>query len=360
MKYLFTFLFLSIFAGSSFSQLTFTESDILPLVGKIFSQTSFTDTNDDAAISALVAKTGTGQTWDLSTLHNYYAASTATYEVQAGTSGIPDGGVAAFQSATHVVKILYVTGLNGQAYGFIILNSSNYQTIGTNTTGPNAATLTYTPPKMEYVFPVHFGSKWSSTTTESISGQNSDLSFTDEIDGEGTVIVPGGTSAPALRLKETTITTTSFGGFTLIDTSTTYRFIDKTYSISATLSAPQVKTIGGFFTQNIKGNASYSVQSSSGGTGAVEENIPDIFDMHLSQNPAQLETKLSYTMKQEGNVRIGLMDALGKEVHILFNDRANAGKNIIPIDASKLPPGANFIHLDAGGISATRKLIVTK
>jgi hypothetical protein len=359
MKYIISVLFLSLLTTLSYSQLQLTESDFTALVGKTFTQTSFSDTNDDAAISALVAKSGTGQTWDLSALQNFYAASTATYEVQAGTAGVPDGGVAAFQSATHVIKVLGITGFDGQAYNFVILSSSSYQDIGTNTTGPNGATLTYSPPKTEYVFPVQFGSKWSSTTTESVSGQNINLSFTDEVDGEGTLIIPGGSSAPVLRLKETTITTASFGGFTINDTATTYRFIDKTNTVSGSLSAPQVKTIGGIFTQNIKGNASYSGRS-SGAIGSVKENLSDIVDIHLSQNPAQAETELLYTMKQDGNCSIGLMDALGKEVYPLYNGRAAAGQNIIPINASKLSPGAYFIRVDAGGVSTTRKLIITK
>src|SRR5438874_12084509 len=104
MKYFVSIFILSIFAASSFSQIKSTESDSLPFVGKTFTQTSLSDTNDDAAISALIAKTGTGQTWDFTTLHNFFAASTATYEIQAGTSGVPDGGTAAFHSATHVIK----------------------------------------------------------------------------------------------------------------------------------------------------------------------------------------------------------------------------------------------------------------
>ena len=65
-------------------------------------------------------------------------------------------------------------------------------------------------------------------------------------------------------------------------------------------------------------------------------------------------------MKNEGNAQVSLMDALGREVHMLQNGHVQAGQNIIPIDPTKLAAGAYFICINADGITAMRKLIITK
>ena len=84
-------------------------------------------------------------------------------------------------------------------------------------------------------------------------------------------------------------------------------------------------------------------------------------NLYLSANPASnTETKIFFTMKNEGNAQVSLMDPLGREVHMLLNGRAVAGQNIIPIDPSKLTSGTYFIRVNADGLTATRKLIITK
>ncbi|MEP7234889.1 MAG: T9SS type A sorting domain-containing protein [Ignavibacteriota bacterium] len=356
MKYFVSILLLCCFGGRSFSQIKFTESDILPLVGIEFTQTSFSDTNDDASITSLIAKSGQGQTWDLSSLQNYYPASTSSYIVQAGTAGIPDGGEPAFKSATHVIKVLYVTGLNGAAYSFITLSPSSYQNIGTYTdAGANSAALTFNPPKTEYPFPTEFGTKWGTTTVESVSGQSLNQIFTEEVDGEGTLLVPGGKSAPVLRLKETTIT--SISGFN--DTSTTYRFLDKSNTINGTLTAPITKAFGPF-TQVIKGNASFSARSQNNNGSVRSHGVQDISSLQNNPNPFSGKTTIHFKIGSSGSVRILIHDVLGRELQREDLGILAAGEYDHVISGSEFSEGSYYYTIEAGSERITKQMVVIR
>ena len=107
-------------------------------------------------------------------------------------------------------------------------------------------------------------------------------------------------------------------------------------------------------------DVSYSVQNSNS-VGDNYSSTEDLFNLYLSANPvSNNETRLFYTLKNPGNLQISIMDNLGREVHQLFNEYAEAGQKILPIDPSKFVNGTYFIRITADGITAMKKLVVTK
>ena len=358
MKYFVTVLLLITSASVSFSQTTLTESDLTAFVGTVFSQQSFSDTNDDAAITALVNKTGAGQTWDLSALTNYNSSGSGTFSMQAGTAGVPDGGVSAFQSATHVIKVLALTGLSANVYNFIIVSPTSYQDIGslTSNNGTNS-TITYTPPVTVYPFPLQYGSKWASNPMENLSGQSYQQNISDEVDGEGTLIIPAGHSAKVLRVKETTITSYAPG---FGDTSTTYRFVDPSGTMNGTLSAPITKLLGGVIPYTIKGSATYSFRT-SGATGSVNGNQKNSFNLDQNYpNPTSALTAIHFVTGNSLPIRYSIRDVLGRTVQSEELGVLPIGDHTFTIDCSKMPIGTYFYTVENGVDKATTQIVVSK
>ncbi len=132
-------------------------------------------------------------------------------------------------------------------------------------------------------------------------------------------------SGDALRVKTKTTTTLSItiAGMTYNTVTVAYTFQWYTKNgHSATIDADTNQTATG---------ASYSAQ----GTNAVGDyysSPENLLNLYLS----------------------------AREVHMLLNCPVEAGQNIIPIDPSKLTSGTYFIRVTTEGITATRKLIITK
>jgi len=86
-------------------------------------------------------------------------------------------------------------------------------------------------------------------------------------------------------------------------------------------------------------------------TNRLEQNFPNPF------NPA---TEISYSVKNNGVVRLSVVNLLGQEVKILANEYQPAGSHLIHFDASGLASGVYFYKLQAGNFSAVKKLLLLK
>lgn len=84
---------------------------------------------------------------------------------------------------------------------------------------------------------------------------------------------------------------------------------------------------------------------------ALEQNYPNPF------NPA---TKISYTLKNAGNVRLTVYDMLGKEVKQLVVGYQNAGTHTVDFNAANLTSGVYLYRLQNGNEFLTKKMILVK
>ena len=97
-------------------------------------------------------------------------------------------------------------------------------------------------------------------------------------------------------------------------------------------------------------------------TDVSDEKILN-YNYFLSQNypnPFNPSTKIEYSIKESGHVKLKVYDILGREVEVLVNEYKSAGNYTVEFNAQNLPSGIYFYTLTAGKFSATRKLILMK
>ncbi len=94
----------------------------------------------------------------------------------------------------------------------------------------------------------------------------------------------------------------------------------------------------------------------------VEPNeVPTEF--RLSQNypnPFNPSTTIAYSVPSSCQVRLTVLDILGREIVELINEQKFAGTYEVKFNASNLPSGIYFYRLTAGSFSNTKKMILIK
>jgi hypothetical protein len=81
----------------------------------------------------------------------------------------------------------------------------------------------------------------------------------------------------------------------------------------------------------------------------------------VSANPASgSDETVTFTMSDPGVARVQLMDELGREVRMLQNGRASVGENTVTIDPLTLANGTYFVHVEANGMTAMQKLVISR
>ncbi|MEO8231335.1 MAG: T9SS type A sorting domain-containing protein [Ignavibacteriota bacterium] len=86
-------------------------------------------------------------------------------------------------------------------------------------------------------------------------------------------------------------------------------------------------------------------------------------DYNLDQNypnPFNPNTKISYSIKEEGLVTLKVYDILGKEIATLVNENKPSGNYEAEFNASQLPSGMYIYKIQAGKFSDVKKMLLTK
>ena len=96
----------------------------------------------------------------------------------------------------------------------------------------------------------------------------------------------------------------------------------------------------------------------------VEEELPDIpGEYFLAQNypnPFNPETTIRFGLKAAGNVRVTIVDILGRQVTEIVNSRLNSGYHQVQFDGSNLSAGLYFYTLEVNGFRDVKKMILVK
>ncbi len=76
------------------------------------------------------------------------------------------------------------------------------------------------------------------------------------------------------------------------------------------------------------------------------KNTPSSAELYVNYpNPFNSQTQISYFLPQEGQVRLSVMDALGKEMSVVLRETQSAGTHTLVFDASDLPSGVYMYKL---------------
>ena len=127
-----------------------------------------------------------------------------------------------------------------------------------------------------------------------------------------------------------------------------YTFTDKNI-LSQTVYSYRLKQL------DFDGSYSYSkvVQVSTNliSTFELKQNYP---------NPFNPSTQISFSLVQNGFVRLVVYNLLGQEVKTLINRNMEAGSHSITFDASDLQSGVYLYKLNAAGSTLTKKMILLR
>ncbi len=99
------------------------------------------------------------------------------------------------------------------------------------------------------------------------------------------------------------------------------------------------------------GPNSVSGENVRASTFRLEQNYP---------NPFNPTTQIEYRLAKGGMVNLNVYDILGNEVEHLVNADQAAGSHVVSFDASDLSSGVYFYRIEAGALSQTRKMVITK
>ena len=127
-----------------------------------------------------------------------------------------------------------------------------------------------------------------------------------------------------------------------------YSFIDNSIS-SAGKYFYRLKQI------DINGYFKYSAETFAEllkpGSYKLNQNFP---------NPFNPETKISFSIKDAGNVNLTIYNVLGEEVRTILNEFKEAGSYTLNFNAAELNSGVYFYRLQTNNYSEIKKMIVLK
>lgn len=90
-------------------------------------------------------------------------------------------------------------------------------------------------------------------------------------------------------------------------------------------------------------------------------NIPSKYSLEQNYpNPFNPVTSISYSIPEQGHVRLGVFDALGREVDVIVNEIRQAGNYEESWDASGFNSGVYFYRINSGEFTQTKKMILIK
>lgn len=375
MKILFAYIILCFSYCVSLAQITITVADIAPQIANGDGSVNSLYTDDTTGFSNLLLKMDSPQVWDFTKfsfkpidqisdsfsipLYNrvdsFFISSTPTFKGETHKYRATIGGKQYPYVYTHI-------GISKDS--FLIYGTS----IGADT-GINLTFEIYKPALVKYKLPFTYKDIWSGSYHRNPGIKDSSvqigiISYYDiTVDGYGTILVPRADSnnsilvdtIEALRVR----TSIDFGGQIYYDWVTKDGVVFHQYAFDFDhihyLEYHPASVRSDSMTLQIK-NVLQSLIYSVNKPGVYSRQI----DLNLSPNPANASTMLSYTLPESAQTRILLMDALGQNVKVLFDGRANIGGNDLRINANTLSNGTYFIQVTSGNFSAIQKLVVAK
>ncbi|MBT8384053.1 MAG: T9SS type A sorting domain-containing protein, partial [Ignavibacteria bacterium] len=104
------------------------------------------------------------------------------------------------------------------------------------------------------------------------------------------------------------------------------------------------------------------VYSSSSATPVEDgSTLPESYSLLQNYpNPFNPSTTIEFTLPAEGNVKLVLFDAVGKEVDVIAANDFSAGNHSINYNASNLPSGVYFYRIESGSFIQSKKMILMK
>jgi hypothetical protein len=95
--------------------------------------------------------------------------------------------------------------------------------------------------------------------------------------------------------------------------------------------------------------------------GVNDEYTPLTYSLSQNYpNPFNPETKIVYSLKNDGNVSLKIYDILGREIVTLVNQYQNAGTYNVSFNAASLSSGMYFYKIESGSFTSVKKMMLLK
>ena len=356
-----------------FSQITITKSDFdANYIGTEWIQTGDT-------ISALVnigTASASSQTFDFSGITVYPSARSdiIDYPTPAGhvLAGDFPSAVACVQSIQTVVQsgftvtITTVEYLSSETGGVYLLGYAIQQHISpppppfSGIPEDTSYDFKFSPKALGYPLPLTYGTSTTATDTLVVTNalqtntQITTRTFT--ANGFGTLTLPGGASAPAIRVVMDQVTTVILLSGPTRTRTRNIVFLTKDLT-QMQFAVDTLDEGGSVYPQSY----SYSVSNGSLAVREIPGNLPVNFQLYQNYpNPFNPETRIKFAVRTSGPVSLKVYDVLGREVATLVNKEFRAGEYEVNWDASRSPSGIYMVRLTARDFSQTKMMTLLR
>ena len=278
---------------------------------------------------------GSGQTWDMSGLTTDSIMDVSLVEPMTTPAG------ASFPTAT-------VAEVSDGSTVYFRVGSDGVHMLGYEAEGD---AMVYSDEGRYLLFPCTYQTDWSDTyegsfTSEGITIEQSG-NITGEVDGYGTLILPGATYNDVLRVHWVQEQEDVFPLFTLstVFDSHLYYMAGRPYPLVQTLTT----------TTSIMGNV--TVMQRTQWTEGVGTSVPEADAAAPVLYPVPAQGEVNYRLPEQlGPARITIMDATGR---VVMERRTDGDRRAGRIDTGSLAPGLyTFTAMDVAGTRSVARFVV--
>ncbi|NNG28143.1 MAG: T9SS type A sorting domain-containing protein [Ignavibacteriaceae bacterium] len=341
-------LFFAVASCTALAQITINSSD----VANMFAIGNTATIHEDTLQSNFdIGSPGGGNNWDFTNLQSNLMVTLESIDPATSPyiNDFPTANICNYSSSTiggNFSEIWTYSKLNGQ---FDVLGNA-----AVSSALPGFVTeISYDPYRRQYEHPFTINSQWSDTYTQTISINgtpviSSSVSINTLVDAYGTMIIPGGASYEALRIREEL----TISGITTVN----FSFISKNgaqVNVNAVSSNPPNSGM-----ISVDGTTYYD-----GLVTSVEQinEIPNNFILSQNYpNPFNPTTNIEYSIPEQSFVELKVFDVLGNEVAALVNKEQTAGVYRADFNAANLPSGMYFARLTADQFTQVVKMTLMK
>lgn len=96
------------------------------------------------------------------------------------------------------------------------------------------------------------------------------------------------------------------------------------------------------------------------GFSVISETASEYSLMQSYPNPFNPDVKIQFAVSKSGNVKLTVIDILGREVEVLQNRELKPGLYKVDWNASSFPSGVYYYRLEAENFSETKKMVLIK
>ena len=357
-------LFTLLLATAALGQLVINKSLYETQRGKTTTQFLYELSSDDVPVEALeviLAIKGENKTFDFSSFVMPESASmhTKSYTLNAGESH-PFSGDERLAGVNFVTKLEFMNAFLDVVYSFQIVYDDSVKTVAVGYYDPQSGetdlqTFDDLSISMTEPLPQTYGTSWTETMDFGMMAIHDYTTF----DAWGTLKVPGGKSAPTLRmLTETEVTTTlpipdlnqerRPEGYNFI----TFEGINASVSVMYDDETGELDYYTVMFATTSEGQTSIRPDK-------VE--LPDGFTLSQNYpNPFNPTTTIDFSLPFTADATIRVYDLTGRVVSTIRLPGTTAGAHSVQFDATNLSSGVYLYRLDAGGYSTAKTFTLVK